>query len=456
MTDRVFSVADIPNGKRWLILSHAFNMDGRAASQTITDKIPYLLSAGIQPIVFSAITGSGDQRFVHKQFLPWGPSGFRFDFRHWVANRHGRNFIYKLTTRFVSILLSPFILLERLILGYSSQWSWVMPAFFHGLSLIRQGKVDVVYSTGGAWSAHLAGLWLKWFTGIFWVAEIHDPLVIRSNPDDNGEKIPKNRDARFRKYLERKICEDADLVWWFTNGALSYAKKRNPSLNTSQGALGISMIPGANPPNSIQADGQYAPGEYLNLCHFGSLAADRSLSQIMVHLSELFSKYPQARDYLRIHAYGAPLDPLAKKLQDDLKLRDVLIAHGRLEKDLKTGLSGREQVSIKMQQADVLVLLHGTDEWCAEYIPSKFYEYLWIKRPIWAITHRNEQLDKMLTDRACYLSHSESPMSIQATLEQIWQDWQSKNMITPRYEPISVEDGVRDILNAVYKGGAVD
>jgi hypothetical protein len=109
-----------------------------------------------------------------------------------------------------------------------------------------------------------------------------------------------------------------------------------------------------------------------------------------------------------------------------------------------------------MQQADVLVLLHGTDEWCAEYIPSKFYEYLWIKRPIWAITHRNEQLDKMLTDRACYLSHSESPMSIQATLEQIWQDWQSKNMITPRYEPISVEDGVRDILNAVYKGGAVD
>ena len=34
--------------KRWLILSHGFNMDGRAASQTITDKIPHLLGAGIQ------------------------------------------------------------------------------------------------------------------------------------------------------------------------------------------------------------------------------------------------------------------------------------------------------------------------------------------------------------------------------------------------------------------------
>ena len=40
--------------KRWLILSHAFNMDGRAASQTITDKIPYFLEAGIELTVFSS------------------------------------------------------------------------------------------------------------------------------------------------------------------------------------------------------------------------------------------------------------------------------------------------------------------------------------------------------------------------------------------------------------------
>ena len=41
----------------WLVLSHGFNMDGRAASQTITDKIPHLLKLGIEPVVVSAITG---------------------------------------------------------------------------------------------------------------------------------------------------------------------------------------------------------------------------------------------------------------------------------------------------------------------------------------------------------------------------------------------------------------
>ena len=101
--------------KRWLILSHGFNMDGRASSQTITDKIPYLLEDGVQPVVFSAITGIKDQRFVHRQFLAWGPAAFRFDFRHWIANQYGRGFIYKLLTRTVSILLAPLIGLEKLI-----------------------------------------------------------------------------------------------------------------------------------------------------------------------------------------------------------------------------------------------------------------------------------------------------------------------------------------------------
>ena len=40
------------SGKQvWLVLSHGFNMDGRAASQTMTDKIPHLLDLGIEPIV---------------------------------------------------------------------------------------------------------------------------------------------------------------------------------------------------------------------------------------------------------------------------------------------------------------------------------------------------------------------------------------------------------------------
>ena len=441
----------MPEKKSWLILSHGFNMDGRAASQTITDKIPYLLEAGIQPIVFSAITGIKDQRFTHRQFLAWGPAAFRFDFRHWIANQYGRGFIYKLLTRTVSVLLAPFIGLEKLCLGYSSQWSWAMPAFIHGRRLIKSGKIDLVFSTGGAWSAHLAGLWLKKATGATWIAEIHDPLVIRKDPNDQGFEKPKNRDARFRHYLESQLAKYADHVWWFTEGALHYAKVRNPNLNTPNNAHGFMVLPGAEPPGGLSSAKSHVYSGKLNICHFGSLANDRSLSTILNALVPLIQKHPEARDLIRIHAYGALLDPLTISAIQNLGFSDVLLAHGRLEKDPLTGKSGRERVVEKMQEADVLILLHGNDEWCAEYIPSKFYEYLWTGRPIWGITHRNPQLDQMLQDRGAYLSLESDKAGIAMALERIWLDWTKKQLQNPSGEPIGVKQAVYKILSEVQE-----
>ena len=436
---------------RWLILSHGFNMDGRASSQTITDKIPYLLEAGIKPVVFSAITGIKDQRFPHHQFLAWGPAAFRFDFRHWIANQYGRGLLYKVLTRSVSILLAPFIALEKLLLGYSSQWSWAMPAFIHGRKLIRDGKIDVVYSTGGAWSAHLAGLWLKKTTGVKWIVEVHDPLVIRKSPVDEGSEKPKNRDAQFRQYLEKQIVSHADFVWWFTEGAMHYAKARNPNLNTQDNAHGFIVLPGANPPGGLIAAKAHQYSDMLNLCHFGSLAKDRSLSTILNAVSALFKKYPRARQHIRVHAYGAPLDALTIDAIQQYGFEDVLNAHGRLEKDPVTGKSGRERVVEKMQEADVLILLHGNDEWCAEYIPSKFYEYLWTGRPIWGIVHHNPQLDQMLSERGSYLSHEGDLEGINMALERIWLDWEQKQLQNPSGEPIEVRQAVYKILSEIQK-----
>jgi hypothetical protein len=442
---------DVPEQKSWLILSHGFNMDGRASSQTITDKMPYLLKAGIKPTVFSAITGIKDQRFPHRQFLAWGPAAFRFDFRHWIANQYGRGFTYKLLTRTVSVLLAPFIGLEKLCLGYSSQWSWAFPAFMHGLPLLKSGKSDLVFSTGGAWSAHLAGLWLKKTTGARWIAEIHDPLVIRKNPNDQGFETPKNRDARFRHYLESQLTKYADEVWWFTEGALHYAKVRNPNLNTLNNAHGFMVLPGAEPPGGLSSAQLHSYSEKLHLCHFGSLANDRSLSTILNALVPLFQKYPEAREVICVHAYGAPLDALTIAAIQKYGFEDVLLAHGRLEKDALTGKSGRERVVEKMQEADVLILLHGNDEWCAEYIPSKFYEYLWTGRPIWGITHRNPQLDQMLIERGAYLSQEGDQEGIAIALERIWLDWQQQQLPNPSGGPIGVKQAVYKILSELQK-----
>ena len=102
-----------------------------------------------------------------------------------------------------------------------------------------------------------------------------------------------------------------------------------------------------------------------------------------------------------------------------------------------------------MQSADVLILLHGNDEWCAEYIPSKFYEYLWTGRPIWGITHRNPQLDQMLLERGAYLSSEGDTEGVEIALERIWLDWQQKRLMTPAGIPVGVDQAVATILENV-------
>lgn len=444
-------------------------MDGRAASQTITDKVPYFLEAGVELTVFSSITGIKDTRFVHRQFLAWGPAAFRFDFRHWFANQYGRGLPYKVVTTAVSILLAPFIALEKMLLGFSSQWSWAMPAYLHGKKLIQNRQVDVVYSTAGAWSAQLAALWLKKSTGVFWMAEIHDPLVIRSSAEDLGFANPSNRDARFRKWLEAQICKHADVAWWFTDGAVHYAKLRNPNLNEPGNAKGVMVIPGAEPPGAAgevsnvtvpaapawqvvhkpKEEHPHRYGTHLVISHFGSLAKNRSISTILHRLPNLFQKHPEARSVIQVHVYGAKVDSFTAEAIDQHGFADLVIEHGRIEKDPVTSKSGRERIAERMQAADVLLLLHGDDAWCAEYIPSKMYEYFWMGRPIWAITHLNPQMNALLAERNAYISTADDAASIDQTLERIWLDWQQKNLMPLAFKPIGVGQAAQRILQFV-------
>lgn len=102
-----------------------------------------------------------------------------------------------------------------------------------------------------------------------------------------------------------------------------------------------------------------------------------------------------------------------------------------------------------MRTSDILLGLHGNYEWCAEYIPSKLYDYFWTNRPILAVTNRNAQLDKILIARNAYLCHTLDIKSIVEAIRLIWFDWQKKSLRIMPFEPISPEVAVEQILRKV-------
>lgn len=429
-----------PPPRRWLILSHAFNMDGRASSLTITDKMPHLMAAGIEPIVLSSVGGSADTRFVHERLLPWGPAGLRFELRHVLARRWGRGPAYRVFTLMASLLLALPIALERLALGLRNHWSWALPAYVRARRWLARGDIDLVYTTGGAYSAHLAGYWLKRHTGCHWIVEVHDPLVQPGVP-------PRDRNERFMARLEARICRHADLAWWFTEGALASARARHPEL----GDRGLMVLPGADPP---LRHAQHSRGPHCVFAHFGSLSPTRSLAPALQGLADWLVRRPDARPRVRVEVYGSELDPEARCCIDDRGLQDVVLVAGRLEHDPATGRSGRERVVERMQQVDVLLMMHGLVPDCAEYIPSKLYDYFWARRPVLALSWRNPQLDALVREHGGTAVATDDPVAIATAFEALFESWSADRLSDVRIPPVTVESAVHRIVAAVDRDRA--
>lgn len=412
-----------PTRQRWLILAHAFNMDGRAASQTITDKLPHLRRAGIEVVVLSGVSGTRDKVVEHHQLWPAGPAGLRFELRHVLRRRFENRIVYRILMTLASLVLLPGLIVEKLLRPVESSWSWWLSAYLKGRALARQQPFDLIYSTGGAFAAHLAGRALKKATGTPWLAEVHDPFITPGN-------TPHTAQQKMQARVEGLICREADVAIWFTEQALASARARHPEL----GERGKMLLPGIDPP--FQTLPSYQPGAKFIVGHFGSLSATRNLVPFIEALEALQRRRPDLVAAIELQVTGGPLDAVSAAKITQSPVRACVRHLGRIEADPVTGQSGREQILRRMRGVDVLLLLHGEEPICEEYIPSKLYEYLWMQRPILATVHRNPQMAGMLRGEGHVAVQTGGPGQDASTacrelalaLEQMHDRWRSPGL----------------------------
>lgn len=441
----------VPIRQRWLILAHAFNMDGRAASQTITDKLPHLRQAGIEVVVLSGVSGSRDRVVEHHQLWPAGPAGLRFELRHVLRRRFENRFVYRTLMTLASLLLLPGLVVEKLLRPVESSWSWWLSAWLKGRALARQQPFDLIYSTGGAYAAHLAGRALKRSLGTPWLAEVHDPFITPGN-------TPHTAQQKMQARVEGLICREADVAIWFTEQALASARKRHPEL----GERGKMMLPGIDPP--FKELPSYQPGPKFIVGHFGSLSATRNLVPFIEALETLQTRRPDLVAVTELQVTGGPLDAVSAARIETSPVRGCVRHLGRIEADPVSGLSGREQILRRMRSVDVLLLLHGEEPICEEYIPSKLYEYLWMQRPILATVHRNPQMAAMLREQghAAVLTGGQGAVAagleLAGALEALFDRWRSTGLPdNGRQSPYTTQTAVAQLLGwsrQIAKGNA--
>jgi O-antigen ligase len=397
--------------EHWLIMSYLFNIDGKAASQTITDRIPLLLEQGVDPIVLSGPLGRKDGRFLHKKIFSSMPSGLQYELRFLLKKKAMPTWLREIYKAMVTVVLLPLYLIERIFIHLDTHWSWGISGTFSGLAAVFRYRPALIYSTAGPSSTHLAACWLHRLTGTPWIAELHDPLVYDIEPRKWHQRF------LFHNWLEKQICRHAAAVIFFTDHALESADRRHPI----QGKK-VVLRPGADPP--VTPEVCYTQREQIHFGHFGSLTTTRNLRCLLQAFSLLFEEQPARRQQGVLDIFGSGLDDVSRTAMDEFSLASTVREHGRLEYDKVSGKSGRQQVLEEMKRSDVLLILHGSGLICEEYIPSKVYEYLLTGRPVLALTPATSELGRIVLECGHRVVDPDNAGAVKDMLAVCIREWQ--------------------------------
>lgn len=413
---------DGPRGK-WLIFSYFFNIDAKASSQHIDDRVPALESLGVTPLVLSSICGERRKGLAHTRVPSAAPSGLRFELRYIKR----RNRLSKLAAVPLTIAVLPFYLIEKAVINLESEWSWFLTAFLRGLLLCRKHRPELIYSTGGPASAHLAAGLVARRTGLPWIAELQDPIVFK---DWSRSKTA----LKIHSWLERFIMENASEVVFLTDGAMERTMERTPERRAATRVI----YPGASPADDLLAGCRR--GEFCRFAHFGSLGGTRNPGTFLDALQALLDADPGLGTKVRIDLYGT-MDGLSARQIAAFKYPEIVTDFGKV--------SRREALGA-MRKSDVLLLIQNMDDISYETIPSKVYEYFQAKRPILGLVYRNPPLSRMLTEQGHFAAEADSPAEITAGIVKtldLWRTEEGDRPILPD-SPYTVQNAAKKLLAA--------
>lgn len=363
--------------RRWLVVSYFAHESGMACSHHIDDRLPLIRERGVDVTLLSTLIVPKNPAVDHMRVPTLSPSGIRFEVRQYFRKKNLPKWRFELIVTLLLLPVFPFYLLEKAILNIDTTWYWSPLAALRGYLFCRRNRPELVYSTGGPACAHIAAGWIAGWTGIPWVAELQDPLV-------HSYCARSRAELRLVRWAERYICRKADRVVFLTGEALRRAKSR-----TGLGNRGVCIYPGARA--EIFPEPWERPIEdRLRIVHLGSLAGVRNLGNFLKGMREALGKRPELEDVLRIELYGN----VGKDVQQQIR------EFGLGGQVVLRGAVPRAASIQEMMRADVLLLVQGADEVSAETIPSKLYEYLHARRPIFGLVYRNPELREMLEGMA--------------------------------------------------------
>ena len=248
--------------------------------------------------------------------------------------------------------------------------SWSVGAVASALRVMRQKKIDVVFTTFPVATAILIGLILHYMKGIPWVVDFRDSMT-----EDNYPRNPAT--WRTWRWLEKQAIRRASLILFTARSAIRMYRKRYPELLEQKCLLlpnGYDEEDFAHLPLSLREPSQ--PVRPLRLLHSGLVyPEERDPWPFFRALARLHKEGRISPETLNVNLRAPGFEETYAAAIRDLDLLGIVHLLPRIP---------YTQALQECSDVDALLVMQAAN--CDHQIPAKAYEYLRIGKPILALT----------------------------------------------------------------------
>ncbi|MDK2988483.1 MAG: hypothetical protein PWR16_12 [Methanoculleus sp.] len=289
----------------------------------------------------------------------------------------------------------------------------LIPAYEKAVSeAIRDNDFDLIYTTGGPATVHIAVAHVLEETPLPWIAEIQDPLLFEGI--DGPTYAPSKRDLD-HLLLAEECLRRADAVVCLTETCAEYYRERLGKMSV------CSIYPGSNVhyTQSSELEGSgYTPGG-VRMFHGGTLAGDRNLDML---LRAICDEGLNEQVSLTLAGY---IDEGVRKQIAPLPFVHYL------------GVVSRDETVRQIHHSDVCLVVQNRGPVSRYTIPSKFYEYTSLSQPVLFLGYDNEEVRRNSLAYNIYYCDQRRVSEVSECLRQIISDHRSGGMRRPVNQDIT-------------------
>jgi glycosyltransferase involved in cell wall biosynthesis len=292
---------------------------------------------------------------------------------------------------------------------------WILPAVAAGRRLARESDVACLFSSGPAWSSHLAGLALARLTGLPWVAHFRDPW-------SQGSPIPGEARwvDRINAFLERAVVSRATTVVCVTDRHTNLLRRHYAGcppekfVTIPNGYDGTEWEPVEQAARVGRAT---ADGQRFVITYAGALYVGRSPLPVLEALRRLGQVGDLSLDRVRLDLV---LYDGVRQLPDGRDVVDVAREMGLGDSVQVRGPLPRSETLKRLTDSNLLLLLGHN---FTVQVPGKLYEYLRSGRPILALVPEGAQTDLLRATGGAWIVDPDDVNSVVEAIRDAYQRW---------------------------------